>query len=72
MSRKIIDGNHDANQPLWTEDKVCEFLGIQPKALMRFRQELGLPFMKFSRRCLRFRPSAIVDWAVRNEKSLRG
>lgn len=52
----------DNKNEILNERQVVDLLGVQPRALRRFRKELGLPYIKISSKVLRFKKSDIDAW----------
>lgn len=55
-------------EPLLTAVEVGRILGVRPKRVY----ELGIPAVRLSEKCLRWRPSAVQAWlAARSEGGAR-
>ena len=57
MPEKILDSR-----------AVAEFLSVQPRTLEAWRiRRAGPPFIAYSRRCVRYRLSAVLAWLEERE-----
>lgn len=66
-STDTIADDHDA---LLTEQQAATLLNVNPRTLQKWRVKGGGPkFIRISRRCIRYRPRDIRDWAQHRVKS---
>ena len=48
---------------LWNTETTAEYLGLSPATLQMWRyQRRGPPFIRVSRGCVRYKPSAVQKW----------
>lgn len=59
------------NNEILSENDVVKLLGVQPRALRRWRQELGLPYIKISSRVVRYRRCDIDEWVAKFRRAVR-
>ena len=54
-----------ANQELLKVEDVARVTGLSPETLAQWRsQKRGIPFIKISRNCVRYRQSDLDSWLV--------
>jgi len=60
----------DSQEALMTEQQAAAFLNVNPRTLQKWRVEGGGPrFVRMSRRCIRYWPKDIREWAQNRRKS---
>ncbi len=55
----------NANIALLTEADVALMLNVEPRTIRLWRRTLGLPFLKITRKIIRFRQTDIDGWLAR-------
>ena len=69
QNRPGLPGN---GSDLLNDQQVSQLLGVQPRALRRWRQELGLPYVKLTPKVLRYRRKDIDAWVERQVVATSG
>jgi predicted DNA-binding transcriptional regulator AlpA len=74
LAKSVIRRNEDlparsarqpSNRPLLTAKEVAEITGLSVETLAQWRsQRKGIPYVKISRNCVRYRPSDLDVWLV--------
>lgn len=54
-----------AADALMTEDEVAAMLRVEPRTVRLWRQTRGLPFIRLSRKVVRFRRADVEAWLAR-------
>ena len=64
------DATADDHDALLTEQQAATLLNVNPRTLQKWRVKGGgPPFVRISRRCIRYRPRDIRHWAQNRVKS---
>ncbi|MBE7502633.1 MAG: helix-turn-helix domain-containing protein [Verrucomicrobiales bacterium] len=50
------------NSEFLTEEEVARFLRIEPRTVRLWRRTRGLPHLKLTQKCIRFRLSDVTRW----------
>jgi predicted DNA-binding transcriptional regulator AlpA len=67
MPKTVIASNTlgqpgNGGEDILNDRQVSKILGVQPRALRRWRQELGLPYVKLTPKVVRYRRKDIYAW----------
>jgi predicted DNA-binding transcriptional regulator AlpA len=61
----------ESAEEILSEEQVTAMLGVLPRALRRWRQELGLPYIKIGSRVVLYKKSDVYAWLERYRKAVR-
>jgi DNA-binding transcriptional MerR regulator len=71
MAERKTTLENNSVERVWDSNEVAKFLHISIKTLESWRQNgLGPPFVRYSRRCVRYRPEQIEKWILSRETAV--